>query len=88
MVFAIGQRVLPAFAAARPLWSPRLMFAGLACLSVGCVLRVSSEILAYQNYAAWAWPVLPVSAVIEMVAVTCFAANMFVTLTLAESLLP
>ena len=48
MVFSIGQRVLPAFAAMGPLWSPRLMFAGLSMLTAGCVLRVGSEIIAYQ----------------------------------------
>jgi hypothetical protein len=80
MVFSIGQRVLPAFAGAHVLWSPRLMFAGLLLLTVGCAMRVSGEILAYQGYASWAWSVLPVSAVIELVAVTIFALNMTATL--------
>jgi hypothetical protein len=79
MVFSIGQRVLPAFVGARLLWSPRLMFGGLILLTAGCTLRVTGEILAYQNYAAWAWSVLPVSAVIELAAVTLFALNMTAT---------
>ena len=45
----------------------------------GCTLRVTSEILAYQNYAAWAWNVLPVSALIELTAVTLFAVNLIIT---------
>lgn len=85
MVFAVGQRVLPAFAGARILWSTRLMFAGLLLLAVGCTLRVVSEVLAYQDYAAWAWSVLPASAVIEMAAVTAFAANMAMTFVAGET---
>jgi hypothetical protein len=85
MVFAVGQRVLPAFAGARILWSTNLMFAGLLLLAIGCTLRVGSEVLAYQDYAAWAWRVLPVSAVIEMAAVTIFAVNMVMTFVAGES---
>jgi len=79
MVFAIGQRVLPAFGGARVLYSPRLMFASLAALTVGCALRVGSEIPAYEGYSRIAWHVLPCSAVIELLAVTLFAANLFAT---------
>jgi hypothetical protein len=84
MVFAIGQRVLPAFAGQRPLWSPRLMFAALSLLTLGCALRVSAEVVAYQRYASWAWNVLPISAVIELLGVTIFAVNLGVTLLAAE----
>jgi hypothetical protein len=80
MVFAIGQRVLPPFAGLQPLWSPRLMVTALTLLAGGCLLRVSSEVVAYQHYAAWAWPMLPVSALIEMAAVSAFALNIAVTL--------
>jgi hypothetical protein len=80
MIFSIGQRVLPAFAGARVLWSTRLMFAGLLFLTTGCLLRVPAEILAYQNYAAWAWSVLPASAVLELAGMTSFALNMMLTL--------
>jgi hypothetical protein len=79
MVFCVGQRVLPAFAGMRLLWSTRLMFAALALLTVGCTLRVSCEVLAYQGYANWAWTVLPVSAVLELLGVTAFAANILGT---------
>jgi uncharacterized protein involved in response to NO len=79
MVFAVGQRVLPAFAGMRLLFSTRLMFLALLLLSVGCLLRVSSEILAYQEFLRSAWSWLPVSAVIEMAAVTVFATNLLVT---------
>ncbi len=79
MVFAIGQRVLPAFAGMRVLYSPRLMLVCLLLLNGGCLLRVSSEILAYENYWAPAWKALPWSAICELTAVTVFAANMLLT---------
>jgi uncharacterized protein involved in response to NO len=79
MVFAIGQRVLPAFSGMRLLFSTRLMFAALLLLTVGCVLRVSSEVLAYQGFVSSAWSGLPVSASTEMTAVTIFAGNLFAT---------
>jgi len=79
MVFSVGQRILPSFCGMRVLWSPRLMLAMLVLLMTGCTLRVASEITAYQNYAAWAWKVLPVSAFIELTAVTLFAVNLLVT---------
>ncbi|HET9840343.1 MAG TPA: NnrS family protein [Candidatus Angelobacter sp.] len=79
MVFAIGQRALPAFAGMRVLYSPRTMFGCLLLLNLGCLLRVSSEILAYENYWPAAWHVLPWSAVLELSAVTLFAANLLVT---------
>jgi hypothetical protein len=79
MVFAIGQRVLPAFAGMRVLYSPRLMLACLLLLNTGCLLRVTSEILAYENYWAPAWAILPVSAICELTAVTLFALNLLLT---------
>jgi uncharacterized protein involved in response to NO len=79
MVFAIGQRVLPAFAGMRLLFSTRLMLTCLLLLNVGCALRVSSEILAYENYWSPAWKALPWSAICELAAVTVFAANMLLT---------
>ena len=78
MVFAIGQRVLPAFAG-RPLFSPKLMFLALLLLTAGCLLRVSSEILAYQGFFRPAWEWLPLSAVTEMIAVSLFAINLFLS---------
>jgi hypothetical protein len=79
MVFAIGQRVLPAFCGMRVLFSPRLMFASLGLLNVGCAIRVISETGAYEGFLPSLWPLLPVSAVIEMTAVTVFAANLVLT---------
>jgi uncharacterized protein involved in response to NO len=79
MVFSVGQRVLPSFCGMRILWSSRLMLVMLVLLMTGCLLRVASEILAYQNYAAWGWNILPVSALIELTAVTLFAINLIVT---------
>jgi uncharacterized protein involved in response to NO len=61
------------------LWSPRLMLVMLVLLMTGCTLRVTSEIIAYQNYAAWAWSVLPISALIELTAVALFAVNLIAT---------
>jgi uncharacterized protein involved in response to NO len=75
MVFCVGQRVLPAFAGMKALWSPSLMFVATLLLTAGCLLRVSCEVLAYQGYVSWAWKGLPVSAVTELAAVTVFAAN-------------
>jgi uncharacterized protein involved in response to NO len=51
----------------------------LLLLTAGCVMRVSSEVLAYQGLLQSTWSWLPVSAVIEMIAVTLFARNLFVT---------
>ena len=79
MVFAVAQRVLPAFSGMRLLFSTKLMFLAMLTLTVGCLLRVSSEILAYQGFAHWAWSWLPVSALTEMTAVTLFAVNLFAT---------
>jgi len=82
MVFAIGQRVLPAFCGMKVLWSTRLMFWSLALLYAGCFLRVLAEPLAYEGIWHPAWKILPVSAVVELTAVTVFAVNLFVTLAL------
>lgn len=81
MVFAIGQRILPAFCGARVLCSRRAMLASLLLLNVGCALRVISEIPAYEGfaYAQLFWRILPVSAITELTAVTVFAANLLVT---------
>jgi uncharacterized protein involved in response to NO len=78
-VFAIGQRVLPAFSGMRLLFSTKLMFVATVFLAIGCLLRVSSEILAYQGLVRSAWSWLPVSAITEMAAVTLFAVNLLAT---------
>jgi quinol-cytochrome oxidoreductase complex cytochrome b subunit len=82
MVFAIGQRVLPAFSGMRVLWSTRLMFWSLLLLFTGCFLRVAAEPLAYEHIWAPAWKILPISAIIELTAVSAFAVNLGVTLVL------
>lgn len=79
MVFAIGQRVLPAFSGMRVLFSTKVMFVAALLLAVGCLLRVSSEILAYQGLTLSAWSWLSVSAITEMTAVTLFAADLIAT---------
>ena len=79
MVFCVGPRILPSFAGMRVLFSAGLMSATLVLLSAGCAVRVSSEIVAYQGYGQWGWDLLPVSAIIEMTAVTLFAINMAIT---------
>jgi hypothetical protein len=82
MILCVGQRILPAFAGMRTLWSTKLMLLALLLLTLGCTLRVSTEVLAYQGYANWAWSVLPVSALTELTALTLFAVNMMGTLVL------
>jgi uncharacterized protein involved in response to NO len=79
MVFAIGQRVLPAFSGMKVLFSTKLMFVALSLLTLGCALRVSSEILAYQEFVHSAWSWFPISALSEMTAVTFFAINLVAT---------
>lgn len=80
MVFAIGQRVLPAFCGMKILFSPALMFWSLVLLNAGCLLRVSSEIPAYEGYWRPAWHVLPISAITELAAVALFAINLLITI--------
>ena len=80
MVFAIGQRVLPAFCGMKILFSPAIMLWSLALLNIGCLLRVSSEIPAYEGYWRPAWHVLPISAVTELLGVTLFAINITVSI--------
>jgi uncharacterized protein involved in response to NO len=69
MIFCVGQRILPSFCGMRVLWSAKLMLVMLVLLISGCTMRVISEILAYQDYAGWAWNILPVSALIELTAI-------------------
>ena len=85
MILCVGQRILPAFVGMRSLWSTKLMFAGLALVTLGCTLRVSCEIIAYQGYAAWAWRALPSSALCELAGLTIFALNIMGTFILEPS---
>jgi uncharacterized protein involved in response to NO len=86
MIFVIGPRILPAFCGGRKLFSPSLMLAACSLLNLGCLLRVSSEIPAYEGLLRVAWRVLPVSAVVELIAVSLFALNL--ALTLAHTAVP
>jgi hypothetical protein len=85
MILSVGQRILPAFAGMRLLWSTKLMFGALALVTLGCTLRVSCEVIAYQGYANWAWSVLPVSALCELGGLTIYAANILGTFVLVPS---
>jgi uncharacterized protein involved in response to NO len=85
MVFAIGPRILPHFAGIQNIFSKRLMFLGLLCLQTGCLLRVSSEPLAYEGLASFAWKVLPVSGMLELCGVLSFAANLGLTFLIGRS---
>jgi len=85
MILSVGQRILPAFAGMRLLWSTKLMFGGLALVTLGCTLRVSCEVIAYQGYERWAWSVLPVSALCELAGLTIFAVNILGTFMLVPS---
>lgn len=85
MVLCVGQRILPAFAGMRALWSTRLMFLSLGLLMIGCFFRVSCETLAYQGYSQWAWSLLPPSAMLELAGITAFALNIFGTFLLEPS---
>jgi uncharacterized protein involved in response to NO len=82
MILSVGQRILPAFAGMRMLWSTKLMFVGLAFVSLGCTVRVSCEVLAYQGYAAWAGAILPISALCELAGLTVYAINILATFIL------
>lgn len=85
MIMSVGQRILPAFAGMRMLWNTKLMFAGLVLVTMGCTIRVSSEVIAYQGYAAWAWSALPISALCELAGLTIFAINILGTFILEPS---
>jgi len=79
MVFAVAPRMLPAFLGREKLFSERLMLLALFLTNTGCVVRVSSEIIAYQHYASWAWALLPISATLELTGVIVFTINMIGT---------
>jgi uncharacterized protein involved in response to NO len=85
MVFAIGPRILPHFTGIQSIFSKRLMLLSLLCLQTGCLLRVSSEPLAYEGLASFAWKVLPVSGVLELGGVLLFASNLMLTFLLGRN---
>jgi hypothetical protein len=85
MVFSIGPRILPHFAGVRAIFSKQLVFLSLLLIQTGCLLRVSSEPLAYEHLLPLAWKVLPVSGMLELTAVLLFAVNISLTLLLGAS---
>jgi hypothetical protein len=85
MVFSIGPRILPHFAGVQAIFSKRMMFLSLLLLQAGCLLRVSSEPLAYEGLLSFAWKVLPVSGMLELSAVLLFATNVSLTFLLGHS---
>ncbi len=85
MVFAIGPRILPHFAGIYSIFSKRLMFLSLFLLQTGCIVRVTSEPLAYEGLLPFAWKVLPVSGMLELSGVLLFATNLTLTFILGRS---
>ena len=79
LILALGPRMLPSFLNGRELYSTRWMAASLWLLSVGCLLRVSSEAVAY-SVGGSTWNLLPVSAYLEFAGVLAFVVNMAATL--------
>ena len=79
LILAIGPRILPSFLNGRELYSTRWMAASLWLLSVGCLLRVSSEAIAYSAGGS-AWNLLPISAYLEFAGVLAFVVNITATL--------
>jgi hypothetical protein len=85
MVFSIGPRILPHFGGVHGIFSKRLMFLSLLFLQTGCLLRVSSEPLAYEGLLPFAWKVLPISGMLELSGVLLFATNLSLTFLLGRS---
>jgi len=85
MVFSIGPRILPHFSGVHGIFSKRLMFLSLLFLQTGCLLRVSSEPLAYEGLLPFGWKVLPTSGMVELSGVLLFAANLLLTFLLGRS---
>ncbi len=85
MVFAIGPRILPHFAGIQSIFSKRLMLFSLLCLQSGCLLRVSSEPLAYEGLVSFAWKILPASGMLELAGVLIFATNLALTFLIGRS---
>jgi uncharacterized protein involved in response to NO len=79
LILALGPRMLPSFLNGRELYSTRWMAASLWLLSAGCLLRVSSEAVAY-SLGGSAWNLLPVSAYLEFAGVLAFVVNMAATM--------
>lgn len=78
LIFAIAPRILPSFLNGRELYSVRFMAASLWLLSLGCLLRVLSEAVAYSA-GGILWNLLPLSAFLELAAVIAFVVNLAAT---------
>lgn len=70
---------------AESIFSRRLMLLSLLCLQIGCLLRVSSEPLAYEGFVSFVWKVLPVSGMLELSGVLIFAMNLALTFLVGRS---
>jgi uncharacterized protein involved in response to NO len=81
LIFCVGPLILPSFLAGRELRSTRLMGASLWLLAIGCLLRVSSEAVAYSASGGLSWKILPISGVLELTAVCVFVVNLGWTMT-------
>ncbi len=79
LIFSLAPRILPSFLNGRELYSVRLMAGSLWLLSVGCLLRVLSEAVAYSTGGPL-WSLLPFSAFLELAAVIAFVINLVTTL--------
>lgn len=79
LIFCVAPLILPSFMNGRQLFSPKIMAASLWLLTLGCLVRVSSEAVAYSN-GGISWRLLPVSAFIELAAVLLFVLNLALTL--------
>jgi len=79
LIFCVGPLILPSFMNGRQLFSSKVMAASLWLLGLGCLLRVSSEAVAYSD-GGIGWRILPISAFTELAAVLLFVANLGLTL--------
>jgi uncharacterized protein involved in response to NO len=79
LILCVGPLILPSFQNGRQLFSARLMAASLWFISFGCLLRVSSESIAYSQGGV-AWKILPISATLELTAILLFVVNLGMTM--------
>lgn len=79
LILALAPRMLPSFLNGRELYSAKWMAASLWLLSAGCLLRVSSEAVAY-SLGGSAWNLLPISAYLEFAGILAFVINMAATM--------
>lgn len=79
LILSVGPLILPSFLNGRQLFSVRLMATSLWFISFGCLLRVSSEAIAYSRGGV-AWKILPISATLELTAILLFVVNLGLTM--------